>query len=81
VQILRKAEQLLQVEGNLLLVDLNLEGAAGAAAEWGKKEGRRVVGFVSHMDGAAIAGAREAGLEEIMARSRFIEKLPELLRA
>jgi hypothetical protein len=81
VQMLRKPEQLLQAEGELLLVDLNLDGAAGAAGEWGKKEGRRVVGFVSHMDATAIAAAREAGVQEIMARSRFIEGLPELLRA
>jgi hypothetical protein len=81
VQILRKAEQLLQAEGDLLLADLNLEGAAAAAAEWGKKEGRRVVGFVSHMDGEAIAAAKNAGIQEIVARSRFIQMLPEALRA
>src|SRR5438876_982209 len=81
VQMLRKAEQILQVEGDLLLADLNLEGAAAAAAEWGKKEGRRVVGFVSHMDAGAISAARDAGIQEIVARSRFIAVLPELLRA
>src|SRR3954467_12718666 len=50
VRILRKAEQVLQAEGDILLADLNLPGAAEAAAQWGKTEGRRVVGFVSHMD-------------------------------
>jgi len=39
VQILRKAEQLLQAEGDLLLADLNLEERRTAAAEWGKKRG------------------------------------------
>src|SRR3954471_4910552 len=81
VQILRKPEQLDAAEGEVLLVDLNLEGAAGAAATWGQKSGRRVVGFVSHIDSAAIAAARDAGVQEIMARSRFIQVLPELLRA
>ena len=80
VQILRKAEQLVAAEGDLLLADLNLDGAAAAAAKWANGEGRRVVGFVSHMDSAAIAAARQAGVEEIMARSRFVQILPELLR-
>jgi hypothetical protein len=80
VQILRKPEQLDAADGELLLADLNLQGAAEAAAKWAGGGGRRVVGFVSHMDAAAIAGAREAGVEEIMARSRFVQVLPELLR-
>jgi hypothetical protein len=80
VQILRKPEQLDQAEGELLLVDLNLPGATAAAASWQQKNARRTVGFVSHIDAAAIAAAREAGLEEIMARSRFIQVLPQLLR-
>ena len=81
VQILRKPEQLEAAEGDLLLADLNVPGAAVSAAKWASATGRRVVGFVSHMDAAAIAAAREAGVQEIMARSRFVEVLPELLRA
>ena len=79
-QILRKPEALESAEGDLLLADLNLPGAASAAAKWAGGEGRRVVGFVSHMDSAAIAEAREAGVQEIMARSRFVQILPDLLR-
>jgi len=81
VQILRKPEQLAAAEGDLLLADLNLNGAVEAAARWQQKEGRRVIGFVSHVDSATIAAARDAGLQEIMPRSRFIQILPELLRA
>jgi hypothetical protein len=81
VQILRKPEQLDAAEGELLLADLNLDGAAAAAASWATRAGRRVVGFVSHMDAAAIAAAKAAGVQEIMARSRFVQLLPELLRA
>src|SRR5438034_10305395 len=81
VQILRKPEQLEQAEADLLLVDLNLAGASTAAAAWQQKPARRTVAFVSHIDSATIASAREAGLEEIMARRRFIQILPELLRA
>lgn len=81
VQILRKPEQLSDCEGDLLLADLNLEGAASAAASWAAAQGRRVVGFVSHVDSAAIAAAREAGVQEIMPRSRFVQILPQILRA
>jgi hypothetical protein len=80
VQILRRPEQLIRAEGDLLLADLNLQGAAVAAATWATQQGRRVVGFVSHMDSAAIAAAKEAGVQEIMARSRFVQVLPALLR-
>ena len=61
VQILRKPQQLDAADGELLLADLNLQGAAEAAAKWAGGEGRRVVGFVSHMDAAAIAGRGRRG--------------------
>ncbi len=80
VQILRKPEQIAGADGTLLLADLNVEGAAPAAADWGKQSGRRVVGFVSHIDAATISAAKEAGVQEIVARSRFIQMLPDLLR-
>jgi hypothetical protein len=63
----------------LLIVDLNQEGVVAAAGEWGKGPGRRVVGFVSHVDAERIAAAREAGIGEVLARSRFVEILPALL--
>ena len=81
VQILCKPEQLTEAQGDLLLVDLNLAGATQAAATWQQNTGHRTIGFVSHIDSATIASAREAGFEEIMPRSRFIRVLPQLLRA
>lgn len=39
------------------------------------------VGYVSHVDTATIAAAREAGAGEVMARSAFVNALPELLTA
>ena len=39
------------------------------------------VGFVSHVDGAVIAAAREAGVGEVMARSTFTQRLGEILTA
>ena len=41
--------------------------------------GTRVVGFVSHVQSELIAEAREAGIDEVMARSAFVAKLPALV--
>jgi PleD family two-component response regulator len=39
----------------------------------------RVVGFVSHVQTDRIAAARAAGIDEVMARSAFVARLPDLL--
>jgi PleD family two-component response regulator len=41
--------------------------------------GVRVLGFVSHVEGAVIAAARAAGIDDVLARSAFVSRLPELL--
>jgi PleD family two-component response regulator len=41
--------------------------------------GVRVVGFVSHVQTDVIAAARAAGIDEVMARSAFTARLPNLL--
>ena len=64
----------------LLIVDLNLSAAIDAARAWKAATGGTVTGFVSHVDTPTIAAAREAGVDRVLARSRFIELLPELLR-
>jgi CheY-like chemotaxis protein len=38
-----------------------------------------VIGFVSHVRADRIQGARELGCEVVMARSAFVQNLPELL--
>ena len=38
------------------------------------------MGFVSHVDSATIAAARDAGVGEILARSAFATQLAEILR-
>lgn len=38
-----------------------------------------IVGFVSHVDTDTVNAARLAGVDEVMARSAFVLKLPELL--
>jgi hypothetical protein len=39
------------------------------------------VGFVSHVDSATIYAARQAGTDEVMARSAFAAQLAEILLA
>lgn len=78
-QIVRDPAQLADQSGNLLLADLNEPGTIEAAAAWGQRHSRLVIGFVSHVDAERIAQARDAGITRVMARSGFVEALPELL--
>ena len=39
----------------------------------------RTIGYVSHVDGATIAAARQAGVGQVLARSAFVERLSEIL--
>lgn len=79
VKILRQPAQLAGLEGRSLILDLNLAGAIPAAAAWGMACGKPVYGYVSHSDQETIALARQAGIQNILARSRFVQLLPELL--
>jgi DNA-binding NarL/FixJ family response regulator len=40
-----------------------------------------IVGFVSHVRGDLIDAARAAGIDQVLARSAFVTKLPELVAA
>ena len=40
----------------------------------------RTVGFVSHVQTELIAEARQAGVDQVMARSAFVAQLPQLLQ-
>jgi hypothetical protein len=72
--------KLTELDSTLLVADLNLPGAIPAAAEWRKTPNRTVVGFVSHVDAETIAEAKAAGIDQVLARSRFVQILPDLLR-
>jgi hypothetical protein len=80
VKIIREAAKLASEGGTCLLVDLNQDGAIPAASEWKSRTGGAVIGFVSHVDAETIARAREAGFDQVLARSRFVEQLAALLR-
>lgn len=80
LQLVRDPARLLIQPGRRLLVDLNLPGAIEACPAWTRINQGDVVGFVSHVDAETIARARAVGIAKVMARSRFVELLPELLR-
>ncbi len=68
----------------LLIADLNNRQADPLAVITAIKQdhelaGTRVVGFVSHVDTATIDGARAAGADEVLARSAFAARLPDIL--
>jgi hypothetical protein len=81
VKIVREAAKLAGEAGTCLLVDLNQDGAIPAASEWKTRTGGAVIGFVSHVDAPTIAQARDAGFDQVLARSRFVEILPHLLKS
>ena len=68
----------------LVILDLNsarvkpLEIVAALKAD-PALAGVPTIGFVSHVDTAAIEAARQAGVGRVLARSAFVEQLPDLL--
>ncbi len=80
VKLLRDPAKLANEPGRRLIVDLNLDGAIPAAIAWKQATGGEVAGFVSHVDAAAISAARAGGLDRVVARSEFVQVLPELLK-
>jgi hypothetical protein len=67
----------------LVLVDLNQAEAAHWIRVFREKNPKgevRIIAFGSHKDAAALAEAKKAGADQALARSRFVEILPDLLR-
>lgn len=88
LRFVRSPEALLdEVRANapdLVILDLNadrLRPLDMVAALRGGEDHRsvRILGFVSHVDADRIARARAAGVDEVMARSAFVTRLPALL--
>jgi hypothetical protein len=80
VEPLRDPAQLAAHAGGKLIVDLNQPGAIDAAAEWKSRTGGVVIGFVAHTDVDMIARARAAGIDQVLARSAFVDRLDALLK-
>src|SRR5262245_7556689 len=78
-------EQARNARPKLVLIDLNsvkMDPLASIAALKRDVDLRAapIVGFVSHVQVDLIEAAREAGADEVMARSLFVMKLPDLLQ-
>jgi hypothetical protein len=79
LEMLRDPAQLSTRGGERLIVDLNQAGALDAAIEWKLRTGGSVIGFVAHIDVDTITRARSAGIDHVLARSAFVERLDVLL--
>jgi PleD family two-component response regulator len=69
---------------SLVIFDLNNPRTHPIATQTAMKQDQtlasiRTVGFVSHVDAATIDAARAAGVGEVLPRSAFSARLPELL--
>ena len=68
----------------LVIFDLNgsrprpMEAIAKLKAD-AELRGIRTLGYVSHVDGETVAAARQAGCDEVLARSAFVERLGRIL--
>jgi hypothetical protein len=80
IQLVRDLSKFPQeTDAQRMIVDLNQEGFLTAAAEWKRRSGGRVIGFVSHVDSDTIARARSEGLDEVLPRSAFVVRLDQIL--
>jgi len=71
-------------ESPLVIIDLNSAGLDTVAAIRTAKshpKNPRVIAFLSHVEVELAQQAREAGADQVMARSGFVNQLPALLAA
>jgi|SRR5687768_14327721 len=88
IDFARDGEELAaRIEGNeeaVVLVDLGLAMAdpiAAIRALKARSPALLVVAFGAHRDVEKMTRARQAGADRVLARSAFVERLPELLGA
>ena len=79
-------DRIRDMQPSLVILDLNcvkLQPMAVIAALKADPKTRaiRTLGFVSHVQTDTIAAARAAGIDEVLARSAFVERLGEILTA
>ena len=77
VVFVKTPAELATVEGaELIVVDLSRDGTLEVVAEIPKI---KKIAFVSHIDKERIDQAKAAGIDEVLARSRFFSRIVELL--
>ena len=80
----RVVESVRERRPSLVILDLNsrtlrpMEAIAALKADAGLAA-IPTLGYVSHVDADTVAAAREAGVDEVLARSAFVERLGEIL--
>ena len=74
--VARPADLAAAAAADVVVVDLSRPGVLEALASLA---GVRTVGFGSHVDRALLDAARAAGCDEVLARSTFFARLPEVL--
>ncbi len=85
VEISKLAGRLQQSGSYAVLLDLNHRSGlaletARALKSSAETSGVQIIGFLSHVQGGLAREARQAGLDQVMARSAFSKELPQLLR-
>lgn len=85
VDVVRTEAALLSRAGaaRLAMIDLNIDGIDGVALLRRVKAlapSCRVVAFLSHVQVDLAKAARAAGADDVLPRSKFVERLPDLLR-
>ena len=66
--------------GALVIIDLNANGVdVLEAIRAARQSGGRVLAYLSHVQAELVAAAREAGADQVLARSAFSDQLPNLL--
>lgn len=80
VKMVRAASLLDAVGGRRLIVDLAEPNAIEAAVAWKQRTGGEAVGFVAHVDELTIGRAAEAGIDRVVSRGTFSERIDGLVR-
>lgn len=79
-------ERVREKQPSLVIFDLNsrklrpMEAIAALKADPALKD-VATLGYVSHVDSETIAAARQAGVDQVLARSAFVDRLGEILRS
>jgi hypothetical protein len=63
-----------------LVVDLGEPGVVDQVPEAKGAGAARVVGFLGHLQGDLMEASRRAGVDEVLTRGQFVQRLDDILR-
>jgi hypothetical protein len=64
-----------------LIVDLGEAGVVEQIPAAKRAGAARVVGFLGHLEAERMEASRAAGVDEVLTRGQFVQRLDEILRA